>query len=489
MHFKDLFVLRSQLVESLIQSISGDGLYRSQSSISGIPSFTSTGIVVQALHDAGKVQLAQKIVNSSLEYLKTNNLTVFPNENGSAPHLMCNSWMLSSILNCLPHKCLELVESINWILDNQNSDGSWDLYPGYSSRKPIWTAYTINCISEAYFAIVNDKNEKLLPFKKKLIQSIKSGCEFLVRNRSANIVGSSLYLWNVSISEENSNLSFCTSSMCMYSLTKASKILNSPIYQIEVEKTLLKVIEGYDSSRPNVIKLNEFEIRIWDFIEDHSFNTYYWGFFAPIELVHLVRYSKNEKFMTNPKYHEFFNYLCGKIIQLKAYSSDGLIGIKGNENIDSVKTWSTGLAVISISRILYKLPYYYFKMEQELSTVTEKNKYLEERFELLEKEVLKLKNNHIDESFNKSKKRVVGFALIVLAFISIPFGYFVINNWDTIESIIFILSFFLAILGVVLGINFSRFLNNHWNNCVNYFALRRPKEKIFQDIDKIIKNL
>ena len=102
----DILKLRDNLVHSLESwENPDDGFYRSSPTarLSETPSFTNTGVVLQAFNESGDIYLAQKLANRRLNYLKDKRYAPFPNEKAGAkekPHIICNAWITFGILNC-----------------------------------------------------------------------------------------------------------------------------------------------------------------------------------------------------------------------------------------------------------------------------------------------------------------------------------------------------------------------------------------------------
>ncbi|MEM6359391.1 MAG: prenyltransferase/squalene oxidase repeat-containing protein [Bacteroidota bacterium] len=434
-----LFDTNDKLYESLLSFKNEDKFFRSQPNSQSKPSFTTTGIAILALIEYGDLINAQDISKEAIRYLQKNKHDAFPSENGEDYHIMSNSWMLYAILECLPSHSEELIEFLYWFINHQNDNGSWDLYPGFTSSKPIWTAYSLNVVVK-YFDLIssNHKSELYEKHIKNIEVAIKKGLDYLIGCRSNSVKKEGLLLWNLTATEEDGELSFGTTSMCLHVLHKIGNSLNKNEIAIDVERTLIKIIKGYNPDE-NKIYLNRQEINLWDMIEDHSYKTYYWGFYVPLEIVTFLRFMDNEEFLTQENYFPLINFFIDSLINSVVKVEQDCYGTKGNPNSDGLKVWATGQSVIVLSRLKRNLHRTCYKIIRELS---DKNNILAE-IEIVTTEAL----------IKRRKRFLIVFNILLFTLVLTPIFILIrVVRWELIEPYTLPLSIAISLAGI-MGIN------------------------------------
>src|SRR5436305_8216891 len=211
--FARIQALRDALVQSLTRWKGRDGFYRSSPTFpeNSRPSFTNTGIVLQAYNESGNLYLAQPLADSLLLRLHERDYLPFPNEKSDVPHVICNSWPIFSILDCYPSKVVQLQKLCHWFIDSQADNRSWFLFPREPTYYPITTAYAISALLQFY-----DCNLRLLDHDDALLgtirRRIREAIDYLLSNRTAPAKRDDLYLWPASLDDSSRDrISFSTS--------------------------------------------------------------------------------------------------------------------------------------------------------------------------------------------------------------------------------------------------------------------------------------
>lgn len=366
--FDEIERLRDRLVGSLLRWRNpGDGLYRSSpeaspGATSRPPSFTNTGMVLQALHESGKTFHAQALAGSLLGYYVEHKEGPFPWEKGRAgdqPHVICNSWMAFSILDCLPAQAGRLQRLCEWLLSCQRSDGGWNLLPTDLSYYPMVTAYALSALLQFYRFLTLLGVDANKPLVSGLERAIEGGVGYLLKARSDDLRRSDLYLWPSEVWQgQKGSASFGTSAICMHVIAKAARVLQHEEWENRVLDTLAKVIDGYDSAGNGEFDVHSgseggpVTTKLWDSLHmnDTALN-YTWYFFAPINLVTLLRFVRERRFWKTPAYYKFVSDQVQWITANVEKHGDGE-GVRGAPTLGGVKIWSTAQAVIVLSRLL-----------------------------------------------------------------------------------------------------------------------------------------
>src|SRR2546423_1903750 len=103
--------VRGDLVKSLLswRANYSDGLWRSRidKSTTSAPSFSTTGMVIQALLDAKRHSDAHHAANVVFRRLKARSVKAFVPLRGEASekaHILNNAWATFAVLKCLPRE-------------------------------------------------------------------------------------------------------------------------------------------------------------------------------------------------------------------------------------------------------------------------------------------------------------------------------------------------------------------------------------------------
>jgi len=355
----DILKLRDNLVHSLESwENPDDGFYRSSPTarLSETPSFTNTGVVLQAFNESGDIYLAQKLANRLLNYLKDKRYAPFPNEKAGAkekPHIICNAWITFGILNCYPSAATQMRRICDWILDNQKDDHSWNLIPGEEMNYPAVTAYALGALLQLQKSYTEIDYDSV--YINRITLAIERATDYLFENRSPLARDADLYLWPSNLDDSGHVASFGTTALCLHFLCEASTMLGRKGWEINAGKTLLTLATSFDKlTKSNVIQVGGMRVNIWDQIHaNESSLNYLWAFFSPVHIATLLKFVDNSSFMPNEKYLGFIEYLTSWILD-NTSEVGKLTGIRGSQNIPGVKTWSTAQSVIALSRLLNK---------------------------------------------------------------------------------------------------------------------------------------
>lgn len=455
--FAEIQKLRDSLVHSLeCWGSPSDGFYRSAPTAksSETPSFTNTGVVLQAFNESGNKYLAQRLANRLLRYSQRRHFAPFPNEKTGTqdkPHVFCNAWAACSILDCYPRTVHQLKNICDWFLNNQKGDNSWDLIPGEETRYPAITAYTIGTLLQ-FFNIYRMTAYRDTEYVDRIALAIRNGIGYLLDNRSRVIREQDLYLWPASFNDVHHNLaSFGTTALCIHVISNASRAMDRKEWRIKGASTLSKMISGFDESK-DIIRVDEFEIDIWDqiHINESSLN-YLWAFFAPLHITTLLTFVENEELIQNDRYYAFIEYLTHWIIN-NAFTQDELTGIRGSEHIEGIKTWSTAQSVIALSQLIDKRELFILHYEMHGKVPDRSDEY-----ENLVQDIC----DRI-HSYHEIKQwkylRMIGNGLIVviagLVFWRL-YGY-ISSNWSKIEGPICLAVWLLSLTLLSWGVNKER---------------------------------
>lgn len=355
----EVLKLRDTLVSSLkFWENPDDGFYRSSPTarLSETPSFTNTGVVLQAFNESGERYLAQRLANRLLNYLRDRNYAPFPNEKAGAkekPHVICNAWITFGILNCYPSAANHMRRICDWFLDNQKGDSSWNLIPGEEMNYPAVTAYALGALLQLHKSYTEIDYDSA--YIDRVAIAIEKATSYLFENCSPLARDQDLYLWPANLDDTGHVASFGTTALCLHVLCEASTVLGRKGWEISAGKTLLTLSTSFDeSTKSNVIQVGRMRVNIWDQIHaNESSLNYLWAFFSPVHIATLLKFVENQQFMSNEKYFGFIEYLTRWILDNTSDVGE-LTGIRGSQNIPGVKTWSTAQSVIALSRMLNK---------------------------------------------------------------------------------------------------------------------------------------
>jgi hypothetical protein len=486
--FQKIIELRDALVTSLKSWESPlDGFYRSDPIVTGesYPSFTNTGIVLQAFNESGNNHLAQILSDRLIEYLRVRDYNPFPHEKAvkddPKSHILCNAWPIFSILDCYPTRVEEFKKVCEWFLTTQKKDGSWDLIPSEEETKyPILTAYALSVILQFYDCcrkIDCDHGD----FQKKLERSLDKGFEYLFNNRPNQVKLLELLLWPASVRDlERNPISFSTSAICMHMIAKASVLLHRDNWKCSVEKTLLHIVDNFDLQSDGNFRLGGTEVNMWDEIHmNESSINYSFAFFSPISLTTFLKFTDSQQFVNNEQYYNVIKHLTGWILCNKS-DMNGRPGIKGSKFIPVIKTWSTAQSVIVLSRVIRK--------GYALSGFSLRYGQLAKELEDLRTQYSEIKTAHdgaigtLDRinkifSLDKNQRSIKILTFISILFVASCMGtviYILLSNkiqsiWPEIEGKIWlgggIISFVLSLIGFSIR-KLREYLMNFFSNLI-----------------------
>lgn len=454
--FAEIQKLRDSLVHSLECWKSPiDGFYRSAPAArsSETPSFTNTGVVLQAFNESENKYLAQRLANRLLRYSHRRQFAPFPNEKSGThdkPHVFCNAWATYSILNCYPRTVHQLKNICDWFLNNQKDNNSWDLIPGEETRYPAITAYAIGTLLQ-FLDIYKATAYRDTEYADRIALAIRNGIEYLLDNRSRVIREQDLYLWPASFNDVHHNpASFGTTALCIHVISNASRTLNRREWETKGASTLSKIISGFDESG-NIIRVGEFEIAIWDqiHINESSLN-YLWAFFAPLHITTLLTLVENEELIQNDRYYTFIEYLTHWIIN-NASTQDELTGIRGSEHIEGIKTWSTAQSVIALSHLINKKELFilHYKM---YGKVLGNDEYAN-----LVKDIYgRIHFYHEIKQWKYLRKIGNGLIVVIAGLVFWRLYGYISSNWNKIEGLVSFAVWLVSLILLFWGVNKER---------------------------------
>ncbi len=351
--FKHLKALNQEYLNSFEHFKSGD-FYKAYNSQDQGPSFTNTGIVLQALHETQSTpesqQLAQLIVNNILSHDPGESgspVFLFDSEDGKAPHLMCNAWLHFSILEIFPiYSCRKEFQNIcKWYLKLQNVDGGWDLWHGKKAdHSPIWSSYALNVLFQFYDLSI------IYGFEiEGLSESIQRATKFLLNERLDKAKEKQLYLWGDG-EQDDISVSYPISTMCLHIIIKyADRFENKQIKK--------KAIETFDYifrhfRKADIIDTPDFKIFIWGHVRELGGGNYSWTFFAPIHLVTILNILEDFNEDGKKPYYVYMKYMIDWIIKNTILVKDKYKCVKPAVGANKVAAFSTAQACIVFSRVL-----------------------------------------------------------------------------------------------------------------------------------------
>jgi hypothetical protein len=359
LELNEVRMLRDALIYSLkCWENPEDGFYRSSPTarLSETPSFTNTGVVLQAFNESGERYLAQRLANRLLSYLRDRSYAPFPNEKTGAKeknHVICNAWITFGILNCYPSAADQMRRICDWFLDSQKGDHSWNLIPGEEMNYPAVTAYALGALLQLHKSYAEIDYDSA--YLNRIALAIENATDYLLENRSPFAKDADLYLWPANLDDTGHIASFGTTALCLHVICEASTVLGRNSWETRAGNTLLMLATSFDeSTKSNIIQVGRMRVNIWDQIHaNESSLNYLWAFFSPVHIATLLKFVENHQFMSNEKYIGFIEYLTRWILDNTSDVGE-FTGIRGSQNIPGVKTWSTAQSVIALSRMLNK---------------------------------------------------------------------------------------------------------------------------------------
>ena len=354
--FDSLRTLRDQLVDSLIEwGRNDDGLYRSSPTSRSTPSFTNTGIVLQALTESRNAYLAHRLAERLLGVVAATPLGLFPHEKAQAPgdaHVMSNAWPSFALLDASPARVGEIAPICEWLLKTQREeDGSWSLVPGDLTREPIVTGYAMSALQQFLRCALQARRLERTSAVDiaRVTRSIELAVGYLQDARPEGCKKTGTFLWPASLSAYDSGpLSLGTSALCMHVLAKWGRFRGRRDLVDGVASTFRQIVAGFEGAELHVEVAGQ-RLALWDqFHLNEGRLNYMWAFFAPISVVTLLRFPE----ILDDRTLRFIEHFV-RWIQLHARTVDErTVGISGSETLSEVKVWSTAEAVIVLSRVL-----------------------------------------------------------------------------------------------------------------------------------------
>ena len=333
-----------------------DGLWRSiPDKIDTEPSFTCTAMSIHALQEAGELGQAQMVADSILPIMfPGNEYHPLPSEgNHTKTHIMNNSWTVFSLLECYPAKVKEIWPAVEWIMGAQDkTTGWWNLLhvcTGDKTPSPIFCAYALAAIIQ-YFDQANRMHQLDDTQRRLIMECLDLGIDGLLNIRTNYDKENKFLIWPQKIG--NNDASFGVSTMCAHVLSKAGRVLDKPHWSAAlVPKTFEEFGHGLEVTGADVkITVNGHPVVIWDAINNEGRINYNYSVFAPINLVTVIRYIGTNNSETVNQFYTLIDYFTNWI--LDNAKNDGNGGVMGSNNIRNPTTWSTAMAIITLSRIL-----------------------------------------------------------------------------------------------------------------------------------------
>ncbi|MEW6262583.1 MAG: hypothetical protein AB1641_05845 [Thermodesulfobacteriota bacterium] len=455
-NFKVIDEINSRLTDSLINWANpDDGFYRSAPLManSSSPSFTNTGIVLQAFNESGRNFIAHSLASKLMQYYNDQCRKPFPNEHAKVshrqPHVMSNSWAVFAMMDCDPKMSSELIPILDWFISNQYRDGHWGLLPHENTQYPIFTAYALSVLlqfNECFNKLAIHK--EYLPILKKYISV---GFNYILSNRLAKAMKDQLLLWPVKIEiSEDSNVSFCTSAICMHMLKKAPENFKSDNWDSMVESTFRIIVESFDSNGDDCFTYDGKRHKIWQNIHanDSSLN-YAYAFFAPIHLITLLKFTDQSNLYGSNKYWLFIKYMTDWIIE-NSKNVDGKYGVLGAKTYEDVKTWSTAQAVIVLSRLL--------KISHRLNLISDNNVCQNQFCIQIYQEIssTQLNNTIKRKCINISWAIYLALSFCFMALLILLFGDTIQRHWPRIEGYVWFIGSILTAIFYAFSITLKK---------------------------------
>lgn len=451
---------RDALVQSLTRWKGRDGFYRSSPTFpdNSRPSFTNTGIVLQAYNESGNLHLAQPLADALLLRLHERDYLPFPNEKTDIPHIMCNSWPIFSILDCYPSKVTQLKKLCHWFVDSQADNKSWYLIADEPTSYPITTAYAISALLQFY-----DCNRRFLERDDTLLTTISAriqeAIDYLLSHRTVPARRDGLYLWPASLDDSSRHtISFSTSANCIHVIAKASRLLVNKEWSERTARTLEAVVDGFAATPGDDLAIEGYEIRLWDEVQmNESSINYTWSFFAPINLTTVLRFVREDRFLQNEHYYRFIEYLTDWILTNHNPSGD-IVGVRGSKSSSQTRVWSTASSVIVLSRLLAKR---YELAKLERAVLDAKTPVLDAKtpgHDLVEFIDITLRESETGTVSVARKVRWALNTLLVLIFAGLfaLLGSTVESTWATIEGRVTFGTLLVSLIAAIIGVNVRR---------------------------------
>lgn len=361
LRFGELQTLRDRLVNSLmIWGVrSKDGFYRSSPTSQSTPSFTNTGMVLQAFLESRNFHLAHDLADRLIVALSGRHGGIFPHEKALASddgHSMCNAWASFSLLDTFPNRLGELSTICDWFLESQREDGSWSLFPGEKTHEPIVTGYVVSALQQFHRCALQLRALGKDSVRKEaaIARSIELAVSYLQDSRPEAIRQQGLYLWSASLGfNDRRPLSLGTSALCMHVLKKWGQYRGRPELVEGVAATFKRLVSGFGEHSDLYLDIGGQRLSIWDQLHFNEGNIHYmWYFFAPITIVTMLSLGERAEFSGDPAFLRFLTHFISWITENACLLDDGTLGIRGGETLADAKVWSTAQSVIVLSRLL-----------------------------------------------------------------------------------------------------------------------------------------
>lgn len=444
------FTIIKETHDRLVQSLKNwqspiDGFYRSTPVNLALhtPSFTNTGMVLQAFNESKNTAYAQSLADNLLSYLDTRQNAPFPQEKVEGvekPHVMNNSWIAFGLLDCYPSELQKLSRICEWFLESQRNDFGWNLIPDEQTAYPAIDAYALRTIVKYYRTCkLMGLNDQAL--YRRLEMAILNGVHGLEARRGSLAKQNHLYLWPASLGDASKDrISFGTSTLCMHVIAKAAQALDQEEWSRNVVNTFGELSNAFKHRNQGQLNILDYEVAIWDTIAiNESSLNYTWSFFAPISLTTLLMYIEDLK--DKPGYYDIIEYFTSWMLNNTQSVLNG-VGVRGGENTQGVKIWSTAESVIALSRIL--------SHSYEISQLNERSKISTERLVA------------VIDSFKQSptKRRsltvlVMAVVVMIAAMIWLALFKYVLDNWGIIEPVSWVTGIIFAIVCFLFGVDFK----------------------------------
>lgn len=364
--FSELHALRARLLDSLVLwgQRSGDGLYRSMPLKGVSPSYTNSGIALQALVEGGRLYPAQRLADRLLETLTdiradVSGPGVFPHEKAGPEregHVMSNAWPVFALLETYPVRRDAAGPIVSWLVKTQGPNGGWSLLPGEESRPPIITAYALMVLLKYWecWMGASSSGEATNAEMVSLEKSIEDGVAYLESCCLARQKESGLLLWTSwGDLGGGSPASVGTSAMCIHVLAKWERLKGQSELTQKGMNTFLQLSSAIDNLDSLRVGLNGDQLAMWDQLAlNEGRLNYLWSFFAPISGVTILRFAE---FLGTSERRPLLVFAEGlaKWVQANEKRVDKhSVGISGGATISDAKTWSTALSVVFLSRVL-----------------------------------------------------------------------------------------------------------------------------------------
>jgi len=372
--FSAIRAKREKLVNLLLEwKEPNSGLYKStpvKKSISSKefnPSFTNSGIVLQALKESGRDIESRRLAENIVNYLDYNNLKAFSHERKpGVPHAVTNSWAAFSIIDSHPDLTPGIDTIFDWFSSSENyknhkiniSDLYWpfDETSEVQKKSVYVTAYVVSALMNFYEYYSRTGQTSRAERARNLIEG---GVRFLRRvalEKSTRMDEGApkvnILVWpkhaDSDTGSSESEASFGTTSLCLHVLAKwvrMDKLDEKTKYKV-ISDSYTFIADKYCKNKGDNFWINKTRVLVWSSIQVGGGNEYYWYFHPPLTVVTAWRLYK-DKLLENEEVLINFTKECVSWILSKEKG-----GIPISDSKTQVQTWSTALAVITLSRVL-----------------------------------------------------------------------------------------------------------------------------------------